>query len=154
MLANKAGAFSLAEAYSLRAEQEERLGHRYTLWSLGLGVMTVSVIALVAILTLKEHTSVTTAAQRAAFGIPLALLAAYVNRLASAYRNQAWKLRHLELQLRTLNPFLAGLEDVAGNPSWRTWPFASSQGTREWYRTVRTMAGGQSRSTLSNCSLS
>lgn len=28
-------------------------------------------------------------------------------------RNQAWKLRHLELQLRTLNPFLAGLEDVA-----------------------------------------
>ncbi len=47
--------------------------------------MTVSVIALVAILTLTEHTSVTTAAQRAAFGIPLALLAAYVNRLASAY---------------------------------------------------------------------
>jgi hypothetical protein len=111
VLANKAGAISLAEAYSERAEQEESLGHRYTLVSLGLGAATVVIIAVIAALTLKEHTSVTTAAQRAAFGLPLALLAAYVNRLASAYRNQAWKLRHVELQLRTVNPFLAGLED-------------------------------------------
>jgi hypothetical protein len=111
VLTNKAGAISLAEAYSHRAEAEEMRGQLYTRVSVALGVVTVIVIALVAILTLKEHTSVTTAAQRAAFGLPLALLAAYINRLASAYRDQAWKLRHVELQLRTVNPFLAGLED-------------------------------------------
>lgn len=111
VLANVAGSVSLARSYADRAAHEERLANRYTYAWLGLAALSVVSAGVIAFLTLNEHTSVSTAAQRAAFAIPVALFAAVISRLAHAYRQQAWKLRHVELQIKTSNPFLAGLDE-------------------------------------------
>jgi hypothetical protein len=59
---------------------------------------------------LKAGSGFDTVIARAAFGLPVALLAAYVNNLATTHRREAWRLRHIELQIRTANPFLGLLD--------------------------------------------
>jgi hypothetical protein len=111
VLAHEAGSISLARAYAERAEQEETRASRYTNAWLALAAGSVAAAALIALLTLNESASIATAAQRAAFATPLALFAAVISRLAHSYRLQAWKLRHVELQIQTSNPFLATLDE-------------------------------------------
>jgi hypothetical protein len=78
---------------------------------LAVGILSVAVTAA-GLLTVKEPSSFETVIAHAAYGLPVALLAAYVNSLASTHRREAWRLRHIELQIRTANPFLGLLDDA------------------------------------------
>jgi hypothetical protein len=100
---------NLADAYAIEAKRTEKQAKRYTWSSLAIGVLSVAV-TVIALLTVKEASSFQTVIGHAAFGIPVALLAAYVNSLASTHRHEAWRLRHIELQIRTANPFLGLLD--------------------------------------------
>jgi hypothetical protein len=108
--AQRASAVSMAKAYSDRAESVEATATWYTRVAIVLGAASVIGAIVVGLLTLRTH-GISTAAQRAAFALPVAIFAALINRLANAYRHEAWRLRHVELQLRTSNPFLGGLEE-------------------------------------------
>lgn len=100
---------NLADAYAQDAERTEQQARRYTVASLGIGLISVG-ISLYGLLTVHAGNGVDTALTRAAFGIPVALLAVYVNSLATTHRREAWRLRHVELQIRTANPFLGLLD--------------------------------------------
>ena len=100
---------NLADAYAIEAKRTEEQAKRYTWSSLAIGVLSV-VVTVIALLRVKESSSFQTVIGHAAFGIPVALLAAYVNSLASTHRHEAWRLRHIELQIRTANPFLGLLD--------------------------------------------
>jgi hypothetical protein len=100
---------NLADAYAQDAERTEHQARRYTLASLCIGLISVG-ISLYGLLTVHEGNGLDTALTRAAFGIPVALLAVYVNSLATTHRREAWRLRHVELQIRTANPFLGLLD--------------------------------------------
>ncbi|HEX6781303.1 MAG TPA: hypothetical protein VF125_04650 [Solirubrobacterales bacterium] len=102
---------NLANTYAVEAKRTEQQAKRYTWGSLAVGVLSVAV-TVVGLLTVKEESSFQTVIGHAAFGIPVGLLAAYINSLASNHRLEAWRLRHIELQIRTANPFL-GLLDTA-----------------------------------------
>lgn len=100
---------NLADTYAVAAKRTEKQAKRYTWSSLGIGVLSV-VVTIIGLLTVREASSFQTVIGHAAFGIPVALLAAYINNLASNHRREAWRLRHIELQIRTANPFLGLLE--------------------------------------------
>jgi len=100
---------NLADTYAVEAKRTEHQAKRYTFSSLAVGVLSVAV-TVIGLLTVKEASSFQTVIGHAAFGIPVALLAAYINSLATNHRLEAWRLRHLELQIRTANPFLGLLD--------------------------------------------
>jgi hypothetical protein len=100
---------NLANAYAEDARRTEKQSKRFTWASLLVGAVSVLVSA-VGLLTVKEGSSFDTVIAHAAFGLPVALLAAYVNSLATTHRKEAWRLRHIELQIRTANPFLGLLD--------------------------------------------
>ena len=105
LMTSSIAATNLAEGYADAAQRTEKQTNNYTVSSLVIGVLSVAV-TIVGLLTVKEPSSFQTVIAHAAFGIPVALLAAYVNSLASTHRHEAWRLRHIELQIKTANPFL------------------------------------------------
>lgn len=102
---------NLADAYKPVAEQTKKEASNYTIASLVVGVAAL-VVTAIGLLTLGNQPEVEQVIAHAAWGLPVALLAAYVNTLANTHRREAWRLRHIELQIRTANPFL-GLLDIA-----------------------------------------
>jgi hypothetical protein len=100
---------NLADAYAKDAERTEQQSKRFTWASLVTGAVSVAV-SVYGLLTVKAGSGFDTVIARAAFGLPVALLAAYVNNLATTHRREAWRLRHIELQIRTANPFLGLLD--------------------------------------------
>ena len=108
---------NLANAYAIEAKRTEKQTKRYTWSSLAIGVLSVAV-TVIGLLTVNEPSGFQTVIAHAAFGIPVALLAAYVNSLASAHRREAWRLRHIELQIRTANPFLGLLDAGRREETW------------------------------------
>jgi hypothetical protein len=109
LVTSSIAAENLADAYAVEAKRTETQAKRYTWSSLAIGVLSVAV-TVIGLLTVKEASSFQTVIGHAAFGIPVALFAAYINSLASTHRREAWRLRHIELQIRTANPFLGLLE--------------------------------------------
>lgn len=102
---------NLAKDYGEVAKETQKQATRYTRASIGAYLFSI-VIAIVAILlTAAEHApQIETFVARGAIGIPFALLGAYITSLANTHRREAWRLRHIELQIRTANPFLGLLE--------------------------------------------
>jgi len=101
---------NLADAYGEVARNTEEQAERYTRGALAIYLFSI-LVAGVGIYTTAQHTSqVETFVARAALGIPFALFGAYINSLASTHRREAWRLRHIELQIRTSNPFLGLLD--------------------------------------------
>jgi hypothetical protein len=103
-------AHSLAKDYGKDAKRTDNQARGYTIVSISLGCLSIAA-SLYGLLTLKEGSGIDTALARAAFGLPFALFIPYMNSLASAHRKEAWRLRHVELQIRTANPFLTLLDD-------------------------------------------
>jgi hypothetical protein len=100
---------NLANAYAEDAQRTEQQSSRFTVASLVIGALSVAA-SLTGLVTAQAGSGFDTIIARAAFGLPVALLAAYVNNLATAHRREAWRLRHIELQIRTANPFLGLLD--------------------------------------------
>lgn len=100
---------NLAQDYAENAEKTEGQARRFTTASLIIGAVSVGISAY-GLISVKAGSSFDTVLARAAFGLPVALLAAYVNNLATTHRREAWRLRHIELQIRTANPFLGLLD--------------------------------------------
>jgi hypothetical protein len=103
-------AHSLAKDYAKGAQRTERQARGYTAASIVLGCLAIAA-SVTGLLTLKEGSAIDTALARFAFGLPFAIFIPYMNSLASAHRKEAWRLRHVELQIRTANPFLTLLDD-------------------------------------------
>jgi hypothetical protein len=101
---------NLADAYAEVAKRTERQARWYTCASIATGVISIAV-AGIGIYTASSSTEIHTYIARAALGIPVAVFAAYINSLASTHRREAWRLRHIELQIRTANPFLGLLDN-------------------------------------------
>jgi len=101
---------SLANAYAKEAKRTENQARWYTWLALVIGALSVAA-AVYGLVTLKVGSSWDKAVARAAYGLPSALFIPFVSSLASVHRKEAWRLRHIELQIRTANPFLTLLDD-------------------------------------------
>lgn len=96
---------NLADAYAKDAKRTEQHAKWYTWASIGTGLLSI-VVAGLGVYSAGSSSELHIYISRAALGIPVALFAAYINNLASTHRREAWRLRHIDLQIRTANPFL------------------------------------------------
>jgi hypothetical protein len=109
-LAHDAAADELAKQYANQAKRNERTAFWFTFAAVAVGL----VAAAVAVYFTLEHADdrdpdLAEGLVKAAVALPVALFAAYLGRLGSRYRHMAWRWRHVELQLRTAEPYIAEL---------------------------------------------
>lgn len=109
-LANKAGGLALANDYGTRANRIEKRSNWATGIAIGLAVLIAMLAVVLAFDAGKDADPLKSALQKAPITIPFLLLNIYIARLASSFRDEAIKLRHIELQIRTANPFLGALD--------------------------------------------
>lgn len=104
-----------AARYSERADAVERQARLYTYLSLGMAfLIAAAAIGLGA--TANGDAGVGEIARRAALSLPLVFVNVYLARLATSFRNEALRWRHVELQLQSVMPFLGEVSpDVRGN---------------------------------------
>jgi hypothetical protein len=101
----------LAKEYAAQAKKEDDSANAYTKAALWVaGVTAVLTLALAVVVFFGDH-DVSTALGKASLVIPLLGFAAYVGKLAGDHRRMAWHWRHVELQLRTADPFIAPLDE-------------------------------------------
>lgn len=109
-LANKAGGLVLANDYGERANTIEARANWATVISIVLAVLIAILAIVLAVDAWKDVEPLRSALQKAPITVPFLLLNIYIARLAHGFREEAIKLRHIELQIRTANPFLGALD--------------------------------------------
>jgi hypothetical protein len=110
-LAGQAGAAVQANEYGSRADRIETLANRLTVAAVVLGTLIALGAVVLAISAAGATDPLTAAAEKAPISIPLLALNIYIGGLARGFRQEAVQLRHIELQIRTANPFLGALDE-------------------------------------------
>jgi hypothetical protein len=104
-----AAAHHLANDYAQRANSARRTANLWTLATLLVGVMAIGLAAAFVLVGLSREHDVSDILTKAGISVPLLVLAAYLNRLGAEERRDARTWRHVELQIRTAQPYLANL---------------------------------------------
>ena len=110
-LAGVAGATVQADDYGKRANVIEKRANRLTIAAVALAALIAVVALVLAIIAARASDPLEAVLEKAPISIPLLLLNVYIARLAAGYRQEAVQLRHIELQIRTANPFLGALDE-------------------------------------------
>lgn len=110
-LVHEASAATLAREYGRHAEAEEERAQRYTRAAIAAGLGASIGTVFIAYLAFSKESEVGAVLTKGALTIPLIIFAGYLARLAGQFRAKAWAWRHVELQIRTSEPFIALLDD-------------------------------------------
>jgi hypothetical protein len=110
-LANQGAAAHLANEYANQAERTETTAKRYTNWAIWAGGAAAVAAGVIAFFAFSTESGVGPVLTKAALALPILAFAGYIARLATIHRQQAWRWRHIELQIRTANPFVSPLPD-------------------------------------------
>jgi hypothetical protein len=110
LLAHEAAEEELSRQYARQAQRAERTAFWFTVAALVVGAAAVSLAAYFTLTHIQHPPDIAAGLAKAAIAIPFALFAAYLGRLAGRYRQVAWRWRHVELQLRTADPYIAELD--------------------------------------------
>ena len=110
-LANEGAAQHLAKEYEEHAREEDETADRFTKASLAVGAFTVVATCVIAYLAFTQEEGAGAILTKAALALPLIAFTGYIARLAATHRRQAWRWRHMELQISTARPFLAPLAE-------------------------------------------
>jgi hypothetical protein len=110
-LVHGASAETLAREYGSHADEEERRAEFFTRASIAGGLLAAIGTAAIAYFAFTAEEGVGAVLTKAALTIPLVLFAGYLARLAGQFRKKAWAYRHVELQIRTSEPFVSLLDD-------------------------------------------
>ena len=110
-LVHGVSAETLASEYGKHAKMEEERARRYTVAAIVVGSLAAIGTAAIAYLAFTKEHGVGATASKAALTVPLILFAGYLARLAGQFQRKAWAWRHVELQIRTSEPFVALLDD-------------------------------------------
>jgi hypothetical protein len=110
VLAHEAAADELARQYEHQAKRSERSAFWFTAAALLIGTLAVALAAYFTLHHIKDKPDIAEGLAKAGISIPFALLAAYLGRLGARFRQIGWRWRHVELQLRTAEPYIAELD--------------------------------------------
>jgi len=110
-LSHEAASDELAKQYATHAKHGERIAFYLSLVALVVGGGAAVVAAYLTIKHANESDpKVLEGLAKASISLPIALFAAALGKLGARYRRMAWHWRHVELQLRTAEPYIAELE--------------------------------------------
>lgn len=110
-LVHEVAAEHLAKEYSSQAQAMEESATRYTKAALLTGIFAIGAAVFAVVLIFRGDQNVGSVLGRFAFTLPLVVFGAYLGGLAASHRRMGWHWRHIELQIRTAEPFIAGLDD-------------------------------------------
>lgn len=110
-LATKSTSVVQAREYGERAIAVEGRANRYTASAIVLGVLIAALAVVLGFIAAAADDPLESALEKLPITIPFLLLNIYVGRLAMHFREEAIRLRHIELQIRAATPFLEGLDE-------------------------------------------
>jgi hypothetical protein len=110
-LANEGASQHLAKEYAVQAKKEETTANTYQKWAIGVGAAAALATGVIAYFAFTKEHGTGAILTKAALALPILAFFAYIARLAALHRKQSWRWRHIELQIRTANPFVSPLED-------------------------------------------
>ena len=110
-LAHEAASDELSRQYSDQAKRNERAAFWFELLAIAVFVAAVAVAAYFTLTHVNDTPDLAEGLAKAGVSIPIALLALFLERLATRFRQMAWRWRHVELQLRTAEPYIAELDE-------------------------------------------
>jgi hypothetical protein len=111
ILAHEAASDELSKQYANQAKRNERSAFWFTLAALLVGAGAAAIAAYFTLKNVDHRPDIAEGLAKAGIAIPVALLATFLARLANRFRHMAWRWRHVELQLRTAQPYIAELDD-------------------------------------------
>lgn len=105
----------IAKAYADRATTTMRAAQRWTGAAIALALMAAGWGAYVAYHALTTPAGTTDVVERALVSVPTLIVAGYLASIAASNRRMGWHWRHIELQIRTAEPFIAHLDESTRN---------------------------------------
>jgi hypothetical protein len=116
VLIQGAGAHQLANEYAARADTARKAAIWWTVATIAMGLVAIVLGAAFVLVGVHQDHDATDILTKAGISLPLLGVAAYLNKLAGEERRDARTWRHIELQIRTAQPYLANLpEDTRDN---------------------------------------
>jgi hypothetical protein len=110
-LASKSTSLIQAREYGERAMAIEKRANRYTVSAIVLGVCVAALAVVLGVIAAASDDPLESALEKLPITIPFLLLNIYIGRLAMHFREEAIRLRHIELQIRAATPFLEALDE-------------------------------------------
>jgi hypothetical protein len=110
-IAHDTAADYLKRGYEAEAKSVQTRADRLTIVSVVLAI-AIAFAAIYIGTHLPAEDTLSEALEKAAFSIPLLALNAYLGSLASHYREEALRWRHIKLQIQTANPYLGALDEA------------------------------------------
>lgn len=112
VLIQGAGAHQLATEYAARADAARRAATRWTIATLLVGAAAICLGAAFVLVGVHQQHDAADILTKAGVSLPLLGVAAYLNKLAGEERRDGRTWRHVELQIRTAQPYLANLPEA------------------------------------------
>jgi tetratricopeptide (TPR) repeat protein len=112
VLIQGAGADQLASEYRTRANSARKAAARWTAATLVLGTLAIIFAAAFVLVGVSRNHDISDTLTKAAISIPVFGLAFYLGRIGAEERKDARTWRHVELQIRTAQPYLANLPEI------------------------------------------
>jgi hypothetical protein len=109
-IAHAAASDELSRQYARQAKRNERSAFWFTVAAIVVGAGAAGIAAYFTLSHATDGPSVAEALTKAGIAIPVALFATFLGRLASRFRQMAWRWRHVELQLQTAEGYIAELD--------------------------------------------
>jgi hypothetical protein len=101
----------IAKAYSDRAKTALKAANWWTAAAIAVGIVGAGWAAFVAFHAFHENQGVSTAIGKTLVSIPILIVAGYLAGIAGSNRRMGWHWSHVELQIRTAEPFIATLDE-------------------------------------------
>jgi hypothetical protein len=110
-LVHEVAADHIAEEYASRADSTLRAALWWTAGTLLFAAIAVGWGVYVGIHAATASASAESVIGKALVTVPLLAIAAYLGSIAASTRRMGWHWRHVELQIKTAEPFIAELDD-------------------------------------------
>jgi hypothetical protein len=114
-LVHGATADHIAKAYAERASNALSAARKWTGWAIVVGVVAAVWAVAVTVHAFAESQGVSTTIGKVLVSIPILVVAGYLASIASNNRRMGWHWSHVELQIRTAEPFIANLDQDTRN---------------------------------------
>jgi hypothetical protein len=103
----------MAKAYADRSKQALRTANWWTAAAILVGLAGAGWAAFVAIHAFQEDEGLTTTIGKVLVSIPVLIVAGYLAGIAASHRRMGWHWSHVDLQIRTAEPFIGALDKEA-----------------------------------------
>ena len=110
-LSHEEAADTLGKQYAAEAKRNERAATWFTTGAILVGASAAFLAAYFTLKHINDNSMAVEGLVKGTIAIPIAVFATYLGRQAGRFREVAWRWRHVELQIKTADPYISELPD-------------------------------------------